>query len=185
MYLIVGLGNPGKKYEKTRHNIGFLIVSLLAKKYNITNINNEFDALTGRGEVAGDGILLVQPLTYMNRSGIAVKKIVNNYKISLDKLLIIYDDMDIPVGNIRLKNNGSSGGHNGMNSIITKLGVAEFPRLRIGIGHPPEEIEVTDYVLGFFAGEDKKLIADAANKAVSAVDLFLKDSLSQAMNKYN
>jgi len=185
MYLIVGLGNPGDDYVETRHNIGFKAIFSLAEAYNIKNTSYKFRALIARGMIKDKPVLLAQPLTYMNKSGEAVGLLVKYYKIPLEKVIVIYDDLDLPTGKLRIKTRGSAGGHKGLRSIINILGTDEIPRIRIGIDRPPEEIAVVDYVLGYFDKEEEIIIKDAMKEVVSAVETILVDGFEEAMNKFN
>ncbi|ACL70866.1 aminoacyl-tRNA hydrolase [Halothermothrix orenii] len=186
MYLVVGLGNPGDKYAETRHNIGFQVIERLARKHKIKAKNYpKFEALCGRGMIRGQKVMLAQPLTYMNNSGRAVRKIIDYYDFSLDNIIIIYDDLDLPPGKIRIRKKGSSGGHNGVKSIINCLDTREFPRIRIGIGRPPAGVNVVDYVLGYFSSEDSEVMSDVLDTTVEAVETILEKGLEQAMNIFN
>lgn len=191
--LIVGLGNPGKKYERTRHNVGFDALELLAKSWNIPLADNkkfqgEFGE--GRSPYGGDKVRLLKPLTYMNRSGQSMRAVVDWFKIDPESVLVIYDDMDLPVGRIRLRLSGSAGGHNGMKSAIAHLGTQEFPRLRIGIGDPdgssnPAGDPVVSHVLGKFTPTESKAIDEVMQWVIGAVELSLKQGFSKAMSLYN
>ncbi|MFW5787666.1 MAG: aminoacyl-tRNA hydrolase [Halanaerobiales bacterium] len=185
MYLIVGLGNPGHKFSGTRHNVGFKVISELAEELGITETDTKFKSLLGRGKLSGDDVILAQPLTYMNKSGLAVKRLVENNLIKLENILIIYDDLDLPPGKIRIKKKGGSGGHNGLQSIIDKLGSEKFPRLRIGIGRPPAGVKAADYVLQEFSGEEKKLVNRAIEEAIESIKVMYDESIIEAMNRYN
>ncbi|MFI5359789.1 MAG: aminoacyl-tRNA hydrolase [Halanaerobiales bacterium] len=185
MFLIVGLGNPGPKYRMTRHNVGFMAVHKLAEDFNIKAESTKFQAIIGEGSIAGSRVILAQPLTYMNNSGIAVRQLVNYYKIEREKLIVIYDDLDLPTGKLRIKEKGSSGGHNGVASIIESLGTREIPRIRIGIGSPPEDFSVIDYVLGRFTAEEMTVIEETLSKISSVVEEIIANGYQTAMNKYN
>ena len=185
MKIIVGLGNPGEKYAKTRHNVGFRIVSALADELKITPDNMKYKSLIGQGRIAKERIVLAQPCTYMNKSGQAVKALVDGYQVELKDLIVIYDDLDLPPGKIRIKKSGSSGGHNGIKSIINRLGTRDFSRIRIGIGRPPEGIDVVDYVLGYFTDEENELITEATSNAIEAIKVIQKETYNKAMNKFN
>lgn len=185
MYLIVGLGNPGDDYVDTRHNVGFRAVYSLAEAYNIKNTSYKFRSLTARGLIKNRPVLLAQPLTYMNKSGEAVALLVKYYNIPLEKIIIMYDDLDLPTGKIRIKTKGSAGGHKGLRSIINMLGTEEIPRIRIGIDRPPDGIPVIDYVLGYFDKGEEELLKDTMKEVVGAVETILVDSLEEAMNKFN
>lgn len=185
MKLIVGLGNPGKEYAGTRHNLGFQLVHNLGEKYGIRVADNRHRALLGTGEIAGEKVMLVQPLTYMNRSGEAVREIVRYYQLLIDDLLIIYDDMDLELGQIRIRPRGSSGAHKGMESVIKCLGTTDIPRLRLGIGRPPEEIPVVDFVLSPFQQDEQAEVRRMLDDAAEAVKTILTRGIQQAMNDFN
>lgn len=189
--LIVGLGNPGAKYDRTRHNIGFEIVDTLAKSGSVSlDENRRFQGLAGEVRTAGsDRTILLKPTTYMNHSGRSVRAVVDWYKLDPGSVLVIYDDMDLPVGKLRLRLSGSAGGHNGMKSIISHLGTQDFPRLRVGIGSSDQGSDrdkaVVAYVLGRFAPKERKLIDAVIPAAVDAVEMSLRKSVEAAMNFYN
>ncbi len=185
MYLVVGLGNPKKQYSGTRHNLGFQVVEALARRLQAGSPVSRHRSLLAEAEYSGSKFLLAQPLTYMNRSGLAVKEIVRSYQLELDRILVIYDDLDLLPGTIRLRKKGGGAGHRGIQSIIDALGSEEFPRLRIGIGKPPPEVEASDYVLEPLAGEEREVLEPALDKAVEAVLVFVSEGLEAAMNNYN
>jgi peptidyl-tRNA hydrolase, PTH1 family len=185
MYLIVGLGNPGSKYAGTRHNLGFQVVEALSRRLKSNKPVQKHWALCAAAEFKGRKVMLAQPLTYMNRSGRAVVELVRNYHIEPDRIMVIYDDLDLPPGVIRLRKKGGSAGHRGIQSIIESLGTAEFPRLRIGVGKPPEGMDAADYVLKPAGAIDAALIEEALAKAGEAVLVFISDGLEAAMNIYN
>lgn len=187
MYLVAGLGNPGPQYEGTRHNIGFRIVSSLADKYKIEGkVSQKFNAIVGRGTVKGVDTILVEPLTFMNLSGNSILKILNWYKIEHTNMLVIYDDIDLNLGRFRFREGGSTGGHNGIKSIIEQLGgKKDFDRLRIGIGPGPSGEERRNFVLKRFLPEQQNLLTDSINIATQGVECYLKSGLQIAMNKYN
>lgn len=188
--LIVGLGNPEPKYEQTRHNIGFASVDSLAAAWQITwSENRKFQGLFGEGQgINADKIRLLKPITYMNRSGQAIRAVVDWYKLSPESVLVIYDDMDLPLGKMRLRLSGSAGGHNGMKSAIAHLNTQNFPRLRIGIGKPqttsPNSATVS-HVLGKFSAAETELMSEVLQIVVEAVELSLKQGVEKAMNRYN
>jgi len=184
MFIITGLGNPGREYENTRHNAGFLVVDALSRRLNININKKKFQSLAGEGEFYGEKVLLLKPQTYMNLSGTAVKEAVSFYKLPLSRLIVVYDDLDLPLGKIRLRLKGSSGGHRGMGSIIGNLGSEEIPRLKIGIGRPALG-EVKDYVLKPFSREEWEVLEPTLNLAVDALTLALKEGFSKAMNEFN
>ena len=184
MKVIAGLGNPGEKYARTRHNIGFMITAELAKKHSV-NSSYKFDGLYGDYFFGGEKIIIFQPMKYMNRSGQPIAKLLRYYDIEIEDLLVIHDDLDLELGKIRFKRNGSSGGHNGIKSIINRIDSNEFKRLKVGIGRPLENIPVSDFVLTTFQGEDKKIVREVIDRSVSAVELMLKEDIVRAMNMYN
>lgn len=185
--LIVGLGNPEPKYDKTRHNIGFEALDRFSERWNIPLQNNRrFKGLFGEGRsVAGDKIYLLKPLTYMNRSGEAIRAVVDWYKLPPESLLVIYDDMDLAVGRLRLRLSGSAGGHNGIKSTISHLGSQDFPRLRIGIGQSGPDKDTVSHVLGRFTPTEREAIQEVLQLTTEAVELGLKEGLEKAMSLYN
>jgi PTH1 family peptidyl-tRNA hydrolase len=185
--LIVGLGNPEPKYDNTRHNIGFAAVDELAKVWQMPlKENKRFQGLFSEGVTpGGQKVRLLKPLTYMNRSGQSVRAVTDWYKVEPRSVLVIYDDMDLPVGRLRMRLSGSAGGHNGMKSIIAHLGSQEFPRLRIGIGKSDGEKTTISHVLGKFAPEEFKAIEEILYTSVKAIELSLKAGIEQSMNRYN
>ena len=184
--LIVGLGNPGKQYAATRHNIGFMVVDYLAEKLGVKVDKIKFKSVLGEGFAGTEKIVLAKPQTYMNLSGQALLDIVQWYKLDPQDLLVIYDDLDLPVGKLRLRMKGSAGGHNGMKSIIYLIQSDDFPRLRIGIGRPlNENIETVNHVLGKFDEEDSKIMGEAVAKAAEAVLAVLDKGVEKAMNEVN
>jgi PTH1 family peptidyl-tRNA hydrolase len=185
MFLIVGLGNPGKQYEGTRHNVGFMALDVLAEELNTGITKVKFKGLLGETFFQGDKIFLLKPHTYMNLSGQSVLDAVNFYKIPPEKLLVIYDDMDLPVGSLRIRPGGGTGGHKGMESIIYLLGTDQFPRIRVGIGKPDEHRDTTDHVLGKVYGEDAQKIQVAILSAANAALAIVTQGVDEAMNRYN
>lgn len=183
MKLIVGLGNPGKKYEHTRHNMGFDVVNLFSDISQIDIDKEVFDGVMGRGKVLGQDVILFKPYTFMNLSGHAVMQVINFFKIDISDVVIVYDDMAIPVGKIRLRLEGSSGGHKGMQHIIEQTGREDIKRIRIGIGEP--EYNAIDYVLTKPNSEEKVLIEESIKMAVEALKEFLKSGFERAMSKFN
>ena len=185
MKIIVGLGNPGKKYENTRHNLGYKVIDLLSEKLKV-NINKEkMEGQYGTGKYEDEKIILVKPLTYMNLSGNCVTQFLKYYKAIPEDLIVIYDDIDIAVGKIRIKPSGSPGTHNGMKDITSKIGTKEFARVRVGSGKPTEEIDLADYVLSNFKKEEKEEVTKSIEKAADAIVNILKDGIDDSMNKYN
>lgn len=186
MYLIVGLGNPGKKYEHTRHNVGFDIVEALAKRQGIRIDKEKEGALVGECFIGGKRVMIAEPQTFMNLSGTAVAGLMNYFKIPAENLLICYDDTDLPQGNIRIRKNGSAGTHNGMRSIVEWLGYDNFPRLRVGIGQRREGYDLANWVLGhYITDEEKKTAEDAFNLAAEAIEEYISNGVESAMCKYN
>ncbi len=183
MKLIVGLGNPGKKYEKTRHNMGFMVVDLFSELSFIDVDKEAFKGLVGRGKVFDEDVILFKPQTFMNLSGTAVIEIVNYFKIDIDDIIVIYDDMALPPGKIRMRLEGSSGGQKGMQNIIDNLSTQNIKRIRIGIGEP--EYDAIEYVLGKPSKEEQELIDDAILRAANALKETLKTNFNRAMNQYN
>lgn len=184
MQLIIGLGNPGADYERTRHNVGWMVVEAFARKFRIAVARHEKSALTGTGRVAGGSVMVAKPLTYMNLSGDAVKLLVNGYLESMDDLMVVYDDIDLPLGRLRIRPSGSSGTHNGMRSIVQALGTEKFPRLRVGIG-AADGGRLRDYVLDAFAAGEQPFVDRAIERAVDALVLFARGDLRRAMNEFN
>jgi len=184
MRLIVGLGNPGPEYEKTRHNVGWQVVDAFAKKFRIDVTRHEKNALTGTGRVAGGSVMVAKPLTYMNLSGDAVRLLLNAYVESPQDLIVVYDDIDLPTGKLRIRANGSSGTHNGMRSIISTIQTENFPRLRVGIGQQSEG-RLRDYVLDEFAPDEMPVIDRAIERSVDALLMFVRGDLKRAMNQFN
>ena len=186
MYIIAGLGNPEAKYAGTRHNTGFDVIDELSRKYGIKVNKRKHKALYGKGKIEGTDVLLVKPLTYMNLSGDSLAEITAYYKTDVkNKLIVIYDDVDLPVGKLRIRENGSAGGHNGMKSIINRLSTQEFLRLRVGVGAKPKDYDLVDWVLGHFDGEDYNIMKDTHPKAAEAVAAIITDGASKAMSRYN
>lgn len=184
MYIVIGLGNPGKKYENTRHNVGFMVIDKLAETYGISISKLKFKALIGEGKIGTKKVVLVKPQTYMNLSGEAVREIFNFYKEEPEKFLLIYDDLDTGLGNIRIRKKGSAGTHNGMRSVVSQLGFSDFPRIRIGIGSNGEK-EIVDFVIGNFSKDEKKKIDEVISNVVKATECFVENDIDLAMNKYN
>ncbi len=185
MIVIAGLGNPGSKYENTRHNAGFLTIDLLSKKYGIKVDRLKHKALTGDGLINGERVLLVKPQTFMNLSGESIRDILQWYKVPAENLIVIYDDVDLPAGALRIRARGSSGTHNGMKSVIYQLQSDDFPRIRIGIGRAPEGWELADYVLGRFGADEAPAVAKCIERAAEAAALIVSEGVAPAMNKYN
>jgi len=185
MKVIIGLGNPGKQYENTRHNIGFTVVDELAKRLNIALDKSKFNGLYGIGHISGEKVILLKPMTYMNLSGECVRPLLDYYNLTEDNIVVIYDDLDLPVGKIRLRMKGSAGGHNGIKSLIQHLNTKEFKRIRIGIDRPKNEIPIPNYVLGSFTSEEKEDIQYSVNKAADACEKWISKSFLEVMNEFN
>lgn len=185
MKLIVGLGNPGKQYEQTRHNIGFEVIEELSRGFNIPLNQSKHKGLYGMGFYKGEKILLLKPLTYMNLSGESIRAVMDYYDIALEDFLVIYDDLDLPVGKIRLRQKGSPGGHNGIKSTVAHLGTQQFNRIRIGIDRPESGMSVPDYVLGRFRKEEQDEMLDAVKKSAEACQAWLEKPFLQVMNEFN
>ena len=184
MYIIAGLGNPGKKYEQTRHNMGFLAVDFLAEKYDIKVNKIRFRALTGEGRIAGQKVLLLKPQTYMNLSGESVRLALEYYKVSPQELIVIYDDIDIQAGMIRIRKKGSAGTHNGMRNILYHIRTEDFPRIRVGIGSGRKE-DMINYVTGSVPKDEITLLKEAADKAACGAACIVEKGIEKAMNEYN
>jgi len=184
MKLIVGLGNPGKDYENTRHNVGFMVLDRLADTLNVSISTNKFKGEYTKLKYKGEDVILLKPMTYMNNSGESVIQVMNYFKIDVEDLLVIYDDMDMPTGKLRLRQTGSAGGHNGVKSIIAHVGTQSFQRIRVGIDKHPR-IKVIDYVLGHFSKDEQPLIDEGIEKAVKAIETYLNKDFVSAMNAFN
>lgn len=184
MKLIVGLGNPGKEYEKTRHNVGFMVMDRLADILNVSISISKFKGEYVKLKYKGEDVILLKPMTYMNNSGESVIQVMNYFKIDVEDILVVYDDMDMPVGKLRLRESGSAGGHNGVKSIIAHVGTQKFKRIRVGIDKHPR-IKVIDYVLGHFQKDEQVLIDEGIENAVKAIELYLDKDFVAAMNQFN
>ena len=186
MYIIAGLGNPSREYMHTRHNAGFDVIDILADKYNIDVSGVKFKGLLGKGMIGSQKVILVKPQTFMNISGECLRPVSDYYKIDIEKeLLVIYDDIDLNPGNIRVRKRGSAGGHNGIKSIIANLGTENFNRVRVGVGEKPKGYDLADYVLGHFSAEEKELMEQGMIKAVNAVEMIVAGDIDKAMNLMN
>jgi PTH1 family peptidyl-tRNA hydrolase len=183
--LVIGLGNPGRRYAQTRHNVGFQIVTRLAEKHRLSFSRMQNEALVATGRIGDVRVVLAKPQTWMNESGGAVGPLARFYKVELPRLLVVYDDLDIPAGTMRLRSEGGSGGHKGMRSIIERLGTQDFPRLRVGIGRPPGRMDPVDYVLLPFARDEESLMDVTRERAVEAIECFLAEGITAAMNQFN
>lgn len=182
--LIVGLGNPGPKYAHNRHNVGFHVLDLLARTYDLSFDRQQAKGLLSVGRIAGHKVILLKPQTYMNLSGGAVAGVAHFYRVTPGDVLVVYDDIDLPLGRLRMRPAGGSGGHNGMNSIIASLGMEEFPRLRVGVGRPSCGDPV-DYLLHDFAADELAVMEESYTAAAATVELYLKEGLEAAMNWCN
>ncbi len=186
MYIIVGLGNPSPEYAGTRHNAGFDAISILADRFDIATDYIKHKAVCGKGVIEGNKVLLAMPQTFMNLSGDSVREIVSYYKIDIaSELIVIYDDIDLDPGMIRIRKSGSAGGHNGMKNIIARLGTEEFIRVRVGVGEKPKGYDLADYVLGHFTKQERELVDGALIDAANAVITIMNDGADAAMNRYN
>lgn len=185
MKMIIGLGNPGKQYEKTRHNVGFHVIDELCGRFSAPAMQSKFNGMYTVIHRPEGKVMLVKPLTYMNLSGECVRPLMDYFGVSVDDIVVLYDDLDIAPGTIRLRQKGSAGGHNGMKSLIAHLGTDQFNRVRIGIGRPTGGIKVADYVLAPFAKEEITLIEDMVQKSASACETWLGKSFLDVMNNYN
>ena len=184
MHMIVGLGNPGKQYEFTRHNAGFLCLDYLAAKNNIKVNKIKFKSLVGEGNISGEKVILLKPTTFMNLSGEAVVQAAGFYKIDVSDIIVVYDDISLPLGSLRIRERGSAGSHNGMKNIIYLLGKDNFPRIRLGVGANGDR-DLADYVLGKFSKEELKDFSSSVEDAVDAISYMLKGDTQKAMNLYN
>ena len=185
-WLVVCLGNPGPRYEGTRHNAGFLAADALAKKLNVRVDRARFKALTGRCTIGGESVLLMKPQTYMNLSGDAAAQAAAFYKVPPERILVVSDETALPLGALRVRTKGSAGGHNGLKSLISRLGTEDFPRIRLGVGSPPHpDYDMADWVLSVFRNEDAEIMAEAAGRAAEAVICYITEGPERAMNRFN
>ena len=185
MYLIVGLGNPEEEYSKTRHNMGFNVINKIADKYEIEVNKKKFDGLYGDGIIEGEKVILLKPQTYMNLSGESIKEVVNFYNIEPKEIIVIYDDIDIEKGKIKLRKKGGAGSHNGMKSVVEELNTTDFARIRVGIGQPEFKSDMINYVIGKVPEDEQKILKEGTHKAAEAVEEILKNGIDIAMNKFN
>ncbi|MEI3186729.1 MAG: aminoacyl-tRNA hydrolase [Lachnospiraceae bacterium] len=186
MYIIAGLGNPTREYDKTRHNAGFSVIDVLADRHNIDVSEKKHKALCGKGMIEGEKVILVKPQTYMNLSGESIREVMDYYKLDpSEELIVIYDDISINPGQLRIRLKGSAGGHNGIKNIIAQLGTQEFPRIKVGVGAKPPKMDLADYVLGHFSAEDQTVMNEAFKEASDAVEMMLREGADRAMNHYN
>lgn len=186
MYIIVGLGNPGREYENTRHNIGFDVIEVLAEQEKIDVLEKKHKAVIGKGYIQGQKVILAKPQTFMNLSGESVRQLVDYYKVDeTDRLIVISDDVSLDPGMLRIRKKGSAGGHNGLKNIIAHLGHENFQRIKMGVGEKPRNFDLADYVLGHFTDGERRQMDEAALKAADAVRLIMAEGIDTAMNQYN
>ncbi|GAA0253785.1 aminoacyl-tRNA hydrolase [Faecalicatena contorta] len=186
MYIIAGLGNPDRQYEGTRHNVGFEVIDTIASKYNIAVDTKKHRAFIGKGVIGGQKVILAKPQTYMNLSGESIISLVEYYKIDEEQeLIVIYDDVSLGVGKLRIRAKGSAGGHNGIKNIIAHLGSEVFPRIKIGVGEKPPKYDLADYVLGHFTKAEHELMEEGYGNAVHAIEMIISGEIQAAMNEYN
>lgn len=186
MFIIVGLGNPTKEYNGTRHNVGFDVIDAIADQYNISVTERKCRAFCGSGIIEGRKVILVKPQTYMNLSGESVRGFIDFYKIDVEtELLVIYDDVSLDVGQLRIRKKGSAGGHNGIKNIIQHAGTNVFQRIKVGVGEKPKEYDLADYVLGHFSKAEKELMLEGYENAIEAVRMIVQDDIEAAMNQFN
>ena len=185
MYLIAGLGNPTREYDKTRHNVGFSVIDVLADKYNIDVSDRKHKALCGKGVIEGEKVLLLKPQTFMNLSGESIREAIDYYKIDPEDIIVIYDDISLEPGQLRIRLKGSAGGHNGIKNIIAHLGTQEFPRIKVGVGAKPPKMDLADYVLSRFGAEEQKIMDEAFGEAAEAAVMMMTTGAERAMNHYN
>ena len=186
MFIIAGLGNPTLQYEGTRHNAGFDVIDTLAGKYNISVDGRKNRAVIGKGIIEGKKVILAKPQTYMNLSGESLGGLVDYYKVDEEsEFLVVYDDISLDVGQLRIRKKGSAGGHNGMKNIISHLGTEVFPRIKVGVGEKPKKYDLADYVLSRFSKEERAIMEEGCQKAVEAVEMILRGEMDEAMNKFN
>ena len=186
MFIIAGLGNPDRQYEGTRHNAGFDVIDRIAEKYNIAVDTKRHRAYIGKGIIEGQKVILAKPQTYMNLSGESIHSLVDYYKVDEEnELLVVYDDISLDVGQLRIRAKGSAGGHNGIKNIIAHLGTQVFPRIKVGVGEKPKGYDLADYVLGHFSKAERELMDEGYNNAVRAAELIVSGRLNEAMNEFN
>ena len=185
MYIIAGLGNPTKEYENTRHNVGFAVIDRLADKYNIDVSERKHRGFCGKGVIEGQKVLLVKPQTFMNLSGESIRSAMDYYKITPEELIVIYDDISLNPGQLRIRKKGSAGGHNGIKNIIAHLGTTEFPRIKVGVGEKPPRMDLKDYVLSRFSKGEKELMEQAFQEAALAAVMMITEGADRAMNHFN
>ena len=185
MYIVAGLGNPTKEYEKTRHNVGFEVIDVLADRLGIMVEEKKFRGYYGRGRIGGERVILLKPQTFMNLSGESVRAAADFYKVDREHIIIVYDDISLDVGQLRIRTKGSAGGHNGIKNIIEHLGTQEFPRIKVGVGDKPKKMDLADYVLSRFSKEDRTVMEGAFAEAAQAVEMMISQGADKAMNRFN
>lgn len=185
MKLIVGLGNPGSRYRGTRHNVGWEVLERLARKHGIAIEEDTGWAEVGRGDIGPHRVVVARPMTYVNASGMAVQDLKRRFRVKPSDLFLIVDDLDLPLGRLRLRQKGTAGGHNGLRSVIEALGTDGFPRMRVGIGRPPGKTDAADHVLARFSAEERQMLNDALDRAVEALEVAIVDGVDVAMNRFN
>ena len=185
MYIIAGLGNPGKQYDGTRHNVGFSVIDELADKYNISVDTSKHKGMIGKGVIEGNKVILVKPMTYMNNSGECIREVMDYYKADLDELIVVFDDISLAPGKLRLRPKGSAGGHNGIKSIIAHMGSEGFKRVKYGVGDKPKGWDLADWVLGHFDADVKPALEEGNKKACDAIVCILNEGIESGMNKFN
>ena len=185
MYIIVGLGNPGEKYVHTRHNVGFEVIDILADRIGIHVDEKKHKGLCGRGGLEGQKVVLVKPQTFMNLSGESVRAVADFYKVAADEIIVVYDDISLEPGRLRVRGKGSAGGHNGIKNIIAHLGTQEFPRVKVGIGEKPKGMDLADYVLSHFGRGEWEQMEEAFKEAADAVAVMISQGTEAAMNRFN
>ena len=185
MYLIVGLGNPDRQYEGTRHNVGFEVIDRLADRLFVSVEEKKFRGYYGKGIIGGQKVILLKPQTYMNLSGESVRAAADFYKIQPEHIIVVYDDVSLDVGQLRIRTKGSAGGHNGIKNIIAHLGTQVFPRIKVGVGEKPKGYDLADYVLGHFSKSEREMMDEGYDNAVRAAELILSGQLNEAMNEFN
>ncbi len=186
MFIIAGLGNPGKQYENTRHNTGFSVIDVIAEASDIAVLEKKHKAVIGKGYIDGQKVILAKPQTFMNLSGESIRELIDYYKVDeTSELIVIYDDISMDVGQLRIRKKGSAGGHNGIKNIIAHLGHDEFLRIKVGVGEKPKGYDLADYVLGHFTQDEQKIMRESAVQAARAVQLLVQGNVDKAMNDYN
>lgn len=183
MWVIVGLGNPGPAYDQTRHNVGFMVVERLARRWDLAFSGRRFESRVADGRVGDERVVLLQPHTFMNESGRAVRAALDWFKLSPERLIVVYDDLDLPLGKVRLRAKGSSGGHNGVKSVLAHVGTESFGRVKIGIGRPPEGQDVVGYVLSRFSPEERPVVEGSCDRAADLIEIAVREGFARAISK--